>query len=130
MKTGDIWLVQLDPTVGSEIQKTRPCVVISPDEMNAHLRTVIDESGGCRNISSISNNRPPYAQRPARLVVRSHRLVVGSLRGLLRMRAARWPLGCHWVFEWRRIGVRAGTSLHGGRARGISIGGDGRYRSG
>jgi mRNA interferase MazF len=41
MKTGDIWLAQLDPTVGSEIQKTRPCVVISPDDMNAHLRTVI-----------------------------------------------------------------------------------------
>ena len=41
MKTGDIWLAQLDPTVGSDIQKTRPCVVISPDDMNAHLRTVI-----------------------------------------------------------------------------------------
>lgn len=36
----DIWLVQLDPTQGSEIQKTRPCVVISPDEMSA-LKTVI-----------------------------------------------------------------------------------------
>lgn len=41
MKTGEIWLAQLDPTLGSEIQKTRPCVVVSPDEMNAHLRTVI-----------------------------------------------------------------------------------------
>ena len=41
MKAGDIWLAQLDPTLGSEIQKTRPCVVISPDEINAHLRTVI-----------------------------------------------------------------------------------------
>jgi mRNA interferase MazF len=41
MRTGEIWLAQLDPTVGSEIRKTRPCVVISPDEMNAHLRTVI-----------------------------------------------------------------------------------------
>ena len=41
MKAGDIWLAQLDPTVGSEIQKTRPCVVISPDDMNMHLRTVI-----------------------------------------------------------------------------------------
>jgi mRNA interferase MazF len=41
MKTGDIWLAQLDTTVGSEIQKTRPCIVISPGEMNAHLRTVI-----------------------------------------------------------------------------------------
>lgn len=41
MKTGDIWLAQLDPTIGSEIQKTRPCVIVSPNEMNAHLRTVI-----------------------------------------------------------------------------------------
>lgn len=41
IRTGEIWLAQLDPTVGSEIQKTRPCVVVSPDEMNAHLRTVI-----------------------------------------------------------------------------------------
>ncbi len=41
MKTGEIWLANLDPTVGSEIQKSRPCVVISPDEMNDHLRTII-----------------------------------------------------------------------------------------
>lgn len=41
MKQGDIWLAQLDPTVGSEIRKTRPCVVVSPDDMNAHLRTII-----------------------------------------------------------------------------------------
>ena len=40
-RTGEIWLAQLDPTVGSEIQKTRPCVVVSPDDMNLHLRTVI-----------------------------------------------------------------------------------------
>jgi mRNA interferase MazF len=37
----EVYLVRLDPTVGSEIQKTRPCVVVSPDEMNRHLRTVI-----------------------------------------------------------------------------------------
>lgn len=41
VNTGDVWLAALDPTVGSEIQKTRPCVVVSPVEMNAHLRTVI-----------------------------------------------------------------------------------------
>ena len=41
LATGEIWLVQLDPTVGSEIQKTRPCVLISPPEMLNHLRTVI-----------------------------------------------------------------------------------------
>jgi mRNA interferase MazF len=37
----EVYLVNLDPTVGSEIQKTRPCVVVSPDEMNRHIRTVI-----------------------------------------------------------------------------------------
>jgi len=37
----DVYLTNLDPTVGSEIQKTRPCLVISPDEMNTHIRTVI-----------------------------------------------------------------------------------------
>jgi mRNA interferase MazF len=37
----DIYLINLDPTVGSEIQKTRPCLIISPDEMNRHIRTVI-----------------------------------------------------------------------------------------
>ena len=38
---GQVFLVRLDPTLGSEIKKTRPCVVVSPDELNEHLRTVI-----------------------------------------------------------------------------------------
>ena len=37
----EVWLVALDPTVGAEIRKTRPAVVVSPDEMNAHIATVI-----------------------------------------------------------------------------------------
>ncbi len=37
----DVYLTNLDPTVGSEIQKTRPCLIISPDEMNRHIHTVI-----------------------------------------------------------------------------------------
>jgi mRNA interferase MazF len=37
----DVYLTNLDPTVGSEIQKTRPCLIVSPDEMNKHIRTVI-----------------------------------------------------------------------------------------
>lgn len=37
----EVYLVNLDPTVGSEIRKKRPCVVVSPDEMNRHIRTVI-----------------------------------------------------------------------------------------
>lgn len=41
VKRFDVYLVNLDPTVGSEIQKTRPCLVISPDEMNRYIATVI-----------------------------------------------------------------------------------------
>ena len=37
----EVYLVNLDPAVGSEIKKTRPCLVVSPDEMNRHIRTVI-----------------------------------------------------------------------------------------
>jgi mRNA interferase MazF len=41
VKRFEVYLVNLDPTVGSEIQKTRPCLVISPNEMNRHIQTVI-----------------------------------------------------------------------------------------
>ena len=37
----DVYLVSLDPTIGTEIQKTRPCLIISPDEMNAYIQTAI-----------------------------------------------------------------------------------------
>jgi mRNA interferase MazF len=38
---GDVWLIDLDPTVGGEIQKTRPCVVVSPAEINDHLSVML-----------------------------------------------------------------------------------------
>ena len=38
---GEVWLTDLDPTVGREIQKTRPCVIVSPDELNKVVRTVL-----------------------------------------------------------------------------------------
>ena len=41
VKRFEVHLVNLDPTIGSEIKKTRPCVVVSPDEMNRHISTVI-----------------------------------------------------------------------------------------
>lgn len=41
VKRGDVWLAALDPTVGSEIQKARPCLIISPPEIHDHMRTVI-----------------------------------------------------------------------------------------
>jgi mRNA interferase MazF len=53
----DVWLVALDPTHGSEIQKTRPCLVVSPNEMNRHLRTVI--------IAPMTTAERPYPTRVA-----------------------------------------------------------------
>ncbi len=41
VKQGDVWLSILDPAVGSEIQKTRPCLIVSPPELHNHLHTVI-----------------------------------------------------------------------------------------
>jgi mRNA interferase MazF len=41
VKRGEIWLVNLDPTLGSEIRKSRPCIIVSPPELNDNLRTVI-----------------------------------------------------------------------------------------
>ena len=38
---GEVYLVRVDPTQGSEIRKTRPCLIVSPDELNKHLRTVM-----------------------------------------------------------------------------------------
>jgi len=41
VKRGDIWLVNLDPTAGSEIRKSPPCLIVSPEELNSRLRTLI-----------------------------------------------------------------------------------------
>jgi len=41
VKRFDVYLISLDPTIGSEIKKTRPCLIISPDEMNRYINTVI-----------------------------------------------------------------------------------------
>ena len=53
----DVYLIGLDPTVGSEIQKTRPCLVISPDEMNRHIATVI--------VAPMTTHGRPYPTRVA-----------------------------------------------------------------
>ncbi len=51
----DVFLISLDPTRGSEIRKTRPCLIISPDEMNEHIRTVI--------IAPMTTRGRPYPTR-------------------------------------------------------------------
>ena len=55
IKQYQIVLVNLDPTVGSEMKKTRPCVVISPDEMNKYLQTIV--------IAPMTSNSKPYPTR-------------------------------------------------------------------
>jgi len=55
VKRFDVYLVNLDPTIGSEIQKTRPCLIISPDEMNNHIATVI--------IAPMTTKGPDYPTR-------------------------------------------------------------------
>lgn len=51
----DVFLISLDPTKGSEIKKTRPCLIISPDEMNRHIKTVI--------IAPMTSTLKPYPTR-------------------------------------------------------------------
>ena len=41
MKRGEVWVCALDPTVGSEIRKTRPCLIVSPDALNQRLQTIV-----------------------------------------------------------------------------------------
>ena len=69
----DVFLVNLDPTVGSEIRKTRPYVIISPDEMNRHIRTVI--------IAPMTTKGRPYPTRVAcRFKGRSGQIVLDQVR--------------------------------------------------
>ena len=51
----EVWLVDLDPTIGSEISKTRPCVVISPDETNKYLNTV--------TVAALTSSQKKYPTR-------------------------------------------------------------------
>lgn len=72
-RRGDVFLVDLDPTRGGEIRKTRPCVVVSPDELNAHLRTVI--------VAPLTTGGRPYPFRvPCRFGGRPGHIVTDQIR--------------------------------------------------
>ena len=74
-----IVLVNLDPTIGSEIKKTRPCVIISPDEMNEYLQTVV--------IAPMTTSSKPY---PTRIEVKHNRskgwIVIDQVRTIDKKR--------------------------------------------
>jgi len=77
-----VFLVGLDPAVGSEIRKTRPCVVISPDEMNLHIRTVI--------VAPMTTKGQPYPSR-ASCTFRGKKgqVVLDQIRTIDQVRLAR-----------------------------------------
>lgn len=69
----DVYLVRLDPTEGREIRKTRPCLVISPDELNHHIDTVI--------VAPMTTKGRPYPTRvPVRFRRKTGQIVLDQLR--------------------------------------------------
>ena len=79
LKQYQIVLVNLDPTVGSEMKKTRPCVIISPDEMNKYLQTIV--------VAPMTSNSRPY---PTRVEVKHNKtkgwIVIDQIRTIDRKR--------------------------------------------
>lgn len=73
VRRGDVFLVSLDPARGGEIQKTRPCVIVSPDELNAHLRTFI--------VAPLTTGGHPYPFRvPCRFEGLAGYVVIDQIR--------------------------------------------------
>jgi mRNA interferase MazF len=81
-RRGEIWDVNLDPTVGSEIRKVRPCVIISPDTMNARWRTVI--------IAPLTTGGRPFPFRiPSEVGGRSGLVVLDQMKTVDKQRCLR-----------------------------------------
>lgn len=78
----DVFLVNLDPTVGGEIRTSRPCVVVSPDELNRHVRTVV--------VAPMTTGGRPYPSRvPVSFAGRSGQVVVDQLLTVDKARLAK-----------------------------------------
>jgi mRNA interferase MazF len=79
LKQYQIVLVNLDPTIGSEIRKTRPCVIVSPDEMNQYLQTIV--------IAPMTSSSKPY---PTRVEIKHNKtkgwIVIDQIRTIDRQR--------------------------------------------
>ena len=75
VKRGEVYWVNLDPTIGSEIQKTRPCLIVSPDDMNAALPRVI--------IAPLTSGGQPLGCRPEiKFKGKSARILLDQLRSV------------------------------------------------
>jgi mRNA interferase MazF len=81
-RRGEVYLVDLDPTRGSEIRKRRPCVVVSPDELNEHLRTFI--------VAPLTTGGHPYPFRvPCRFGGKVGYVVIDQIRTIDQQRLLR-----------------------------------------
>lgn len=79
VKRGDVYWVSLDPTVGSEIQKTRPCLIVSPDDMNSALQRVI--------VAPLTSGGQPLGCRPEiKFKGKAARIVLDQLRSVDKQR--------------------------------------------
>lgn len=82
VRRGDVFLVSLNPARGGEIKKTRPCVVVSPDDLNEHLKTFI--------VAPLTTGSHPYPFRvPCRFQGRSGHVVLDQIRTVDRERLVR-----------------------------------------
>ena len=79
---GEVWLAALDPTIGSEIQKTRPCLIVSPPEMNDRLPTIIAAP-------MTTGSRPAPSRIPVRFHGRSGLILLEQTRALDKRRLIR-----------------------------------------
>jgi len=78
----DVFLISLDPTRGSEIKKTRPCLVVSPDETNRHIRTVI--------VAPMTTRGRPYPTRVSCTFQRKRgQIVLDQIRTVDKLRFVR-----------------------------------------
>ncbi len=92
VRRGEVFLVNLEPTRGREIRKTRPCVIVSPDDLNQQLRTFI--------IAPLTTGTHPYPFRVAcRFGGKAGHVVLDQIRTIDRERLV------------RRVGRIAGTTL-------------------
>lgn len=82
VRRGEIWLTALDPTLGTEIQKTRPCVVLSPPEINARLRIVIAAP-------MTTGSHPAPTRIPINFEGRSGLILLEQIRALDKRRLSR-----------------------------------------
>ncbi len=82
MRRGEVYLIELSPTRGREIRKTRPCVVVSPDELNAHMGTFI--------VAPLTNGSHSYPFRiPCRFAGKDGHIVLDQLRTIDRERVVK-----------------------------------------